>query len=51
MIPDEIKHAIIIFLGPRAKLLSLTLEQNTPTSTTDTMLHDLTNITIGKLVK
>lgn len=51
MIPDEIKQAITIFLGPSAKLLSRTREQKTPTSTTETMLHDFTNITIGKLVK
>ncbi len=51
MIPVEIRLAMIIFFGPNAKLLSFTLEQNTPTSTTETMLQDLTNITIGKLVR
>lgn len=51
IIPVDIKLAITIFLGPNAKFLSLTREQNTPTSTTDTILHDLTNITIGKLVR
>lgn len=39
-IPAEIINATIIFLGPNLRFGSWTLEQQTPTITTGTILHD-----------
>jgi len=39
---------IISFFAPSFSDLSLTLEQSTPTSSTETRLHDLNIMTIGK---
>lgn len=51
MMPIETIAATNIFLGLSARFLSLTLEQKTPTTTTETILQDFTSITIGKLVR
>lgn len=42
--------ATIIFLGPRCRLGSCTLEQKTPMKTTGSILQDSNMMTTGKLV-
>jgi hypothetical protein len=51
IIPAETSTPTTIFLAPNFNFLSLTREHKTPTKITDRILHDLTIITIGKLVQ